>query len=84
MAAVPTTAGRAATKGWVLFIASTRVRKKSGRSKHKDNTLNTTRRVKPRSAAAPELVAGLLLWERADSKRLGWLERMRNERMLGG
>ena len=25
------------------------------------------------------LVAGLLLWERADSKRRGWLERVRNE-----
>ncbi len=48
VAAVPTTAGRAATKGWVLFIASTHVRKKTGRGKHKDNTM---RRVKQRSAA---------------------------------
>ena len=37
VAGQPTTAGRAATKGWVLYMASTHVRKQKGRGRHRDN-----------------------------------------------
>ena len=46
-----------------------------GRGKCKDNT----GRVKEQSAAVPVLCAGVLLRERAEAKRRGELEQMRNE-----
>ena len=57
VAAVPTTAGRAATKGWVLYIASTHVLKKIGRGTQRQHNEAGETTV----SSAPVLVAGLLL-----------------------